>query len=669
MAVDAKGAARANALVLLDADPASLVGLDVASLVADDSFILATVDSKLARPARPTEVVRSHSAEPSMTEVLATAASQGAAWVIMRRDVAPPDRLLSELLLGAGKVTGENLPGFGVLLTAGQMSQIRRILAVVHPADRPMSGLLSYCAEVVAERSAAVIDVLVLGTPGVELSTESAEDNLVVAREQELYEEARQNAAEAGIEVNWITVGEVSDPWVVIADHLDREQYDLVIDDLGDVSIGGALRSGISLEQALGPGGVGEIPLLLLQNTDLPILLVVDGIRLGLISSRLLRIGAAAAAALAVMGGGIAHAHVAAPARRAQDAATAEAANVLNKLQQTADEARTQAQRQAKVGTSSRGAAKTTTVKFTRVTAPKGGARKKDVARAKAAKKAAAKHLKAASHHLKVAKASTAKASAGFAAAQKQAARVTDDLTAAQQKYVQTSAAAAQLIADTSGISAVVPGGPSQEEVAAAQQAASVAATQLAALTDAGVAAAEKLAAAQKAQVKASADLTEATTEVATTDAAFEQAKAQTSVYQASYNDYLDSLRQPPVRRGAYHLTARFGQGGGHWSSGHHTGLDFAAPVGTNVYAAESGTVVFSGWAGPYGNHVEIDVGDGVVITYSHLSVNKTHVGEKVQAGEHIGDIGMTGNTTGPHLHFEVKVNGQFRDPFAWLGL
>lgn len=668
MAIDAKGAARANALVLLDAEPASLVGLDSVPLVADDSCLLVTVDSKLARPERPADVVRSHSAEPSMSEVLATAASRGAAWVIMRRDVAPPERLLSELLLGAGKVADENLPGFGVLLTTAQATPVRRILAVIHPADRPVSGLLSYCAEVVAERSGAVIDMLVLGTPGTELSAE-AEDNLVIAREQELYEEARLSAAEAGLEVNWITVGEVSDPWVVILDHLGRAQYDLVIDDLGDVAIGSALRSGISLEQALGPGGVGEIPLLLLRNTELPILLVVDGIRLGMLSSRLLRLGAAAAAALAVMGGGIAHAHTGAnPAGRPEDTASAQAASALNQLKLTADQTKRQAQRRAKVEAASRKASKTT-VKFPKVKPPKGGARKADVTKAKAETKSAAKEVKAASHHLRTAKTSAAKSHTALTASQKHAASATRNLTAAQEHYTEVAAAASQVSLERSGIAAVLPGGASQEDVSAANELVATAAAELTSLTEAGVSAAEDLAAAQTKNAKANAVVADAQSEVAETKAAYQQARATTAVYQASYDDYLDSLRQTPVRSGAYHLTARFGQGGGHWSSGHHTGLDFAAPVGTNVYAAASGTVVKSGWGGAYGNHVEIDVGGGVVITYSHLSVNKVKVGDKVSAGEHIGDVGMTGNTTGPHLHFEVKVNGQFRDPFTWLRL
>lgn len=123
-----------------------------------------------------------------------------------------------------------------------------------------------------------------------------------------------------------------------------------------------------------------------------------------------------------------------------------------------------------------------------------------------------------------------------------------------------------------------------------------------------------------------------------------------------------------PVAPGSYQLTARFGECGARWENC-HTGLDFAASEGTPVRAAAAGTVVFAGRLGPYGNLVRIDHGNGVVTSYAHLRGFAPQVeGATVIAGQMIGEVGTTGNSTGPHLHFEVRVAGQLEDPEVWLG-
>ena len=106
-----------------------------------------------------------------------------------------------------------------------------------------------------------------------------------------------------------------------------------------------------------------------------------------------------------------------------------------------------------------------------------------------------------------------------------------------------------------------------------------------------------------------------------------------------------------------YHLTARFGQSGSLWAST-HTGLDFAAPTGTPVRAATAGTVTSVGWAGAYGNKIEITHPDGSETWYAHLSRTDVRVGSQVGTGALIGAVGATGNVTGPHLHFEVRLGG-----------
>ena len=101
--------------------------------------------------------------------------------------------------------------------------------------------------------------------------------------------------------------------------------------------------------------------------------------------------------------------------------------------------------------------------------------------------------------------------------------------------------------------------------------------------------------------------------------------------------------------------------------SGAHTGLDISAPYGTKIKAAAAGTVVFSGYKGAYGNLVAIDHGNGVMTYYGHCSSLKASVGQKVSQGAVIAAVGSTGNSTGNHLHLEIRVNGIAYNPQNYL--
>jgi murein DD-endopeptidase MepM/ murein hydrolase activator NlpD len=98
-----------------------------------------------------------------------------------------------------------------------------------------------------------------------------------------------------------------------------------------------------------------------------------------------------------------------------------------------------------------------------------------------------------------------------------------------------------------------------------------------------------------------------------------------------------------------------------------HQGLDISAPTGTPIVAAGSGTVIFAGTQGGYGLTVMIDHGGGLVTLYAHQSQIIAGQGQSVSAGEVIGLIGSTGNSTGPHLHFETRLNGVAQNPNNYL--
>ncbi|MEU1082129.1 M23 family metallopeptidase [Streptomyces sp. NPDC005908] len=127
--------------------------------------------------------------------------------------------------------------------------------------------------------------------------------------------------------------------------------------------------------------------------------------------------------------------------------------------------------------------------------------------------------------------------------------------------------------------------------------------------------------------------------------------------------------KQYALPTSSYTITSTFGQAGAYWSSGYHTGLDFAAPTGTLIKAVHTGTITSAGWDGSYGYKTVLTLDDGTEIWYAHQSSINVSVGQKVNTGDVIGRVGATGNVTGAHLHLEVHTGGSSSgiDPAAWL--
>ncbi len=115
---------------------------------------------------------------------------------------------------------------------------------------------------------------------------------------------------------------------------------------------------------------------------------------------------------------------------------------------------------------------------------------------------------------------------------------------------------------------------------------------------------------------------------------------------------------------GKFTITSRFGT---RWGGEFHSGVDLAAPTGTRISAADGGTVVYAGYNGAYGNVIRIDHGGGIMTVYAHCSAILVKNGERVYQGQQIGKVGSTGRSTGPHCHFEVRVNGKAKNPLSYL--
>ncbi|MER5749587.1 M23 family metallopeptidase [Streptomyces sp. NPDC002088] len=180
-----------------------------------------------------------------------------------------------------------------------------------------------------------------------------------------------------------------------------------------------------------------------------------------------------------------------------------------------------------------------------------------------------------------------------------------------------------------------------------------------------------KAAAAEAAAAeKAAADAAAKAEQEAEAKAAAAKKKAEEEAAKKAEAERLAELaKQYTLPTSSYTITSTFGEAGSMWSSGYHTGLDFAAPTGTLIKAIHSGTITEAGWAGSYGYRTILTLDDGTELWFCHQSSISVSVGQKVTTGDVIGRVGATGNVTGPHLHLEVHPGGSADgiDPMAWL--
>lgn len=152
----------------------------------------------------------------------------------------------------------------------------------------------------------------------------------------------------------------------------------------------------------------------------------------------------------------------------------------------------------------------------------------------------------------------------------------------------------------------------------------------------------------------------------------FERQLYRINVERAQINRLQDKLHVVPYRKpvvGALDLSSGFGYRSDPFLGrpAMHSGLDFRGDTGDPVRATAAGTVDSAGWSGGYGRMIEIDHGNGLSTRYGHLSEIKVKAGERIQPGQVIGAIGSTGRSTGPHLHYETRINGTAVNPQKFL--
>ncbi|RPE34064.1 M23 family metallopeptidase [Kitasatospora cineracea] len=241
------------------------------------------------------------------------------------------------------------------------------------------------------------------------------------------------------------------------------------------------------------------------------------------------------------------------------------------------------------------------------------------------------------------------------------------ELQAAGQDTEQEQAAAAaaqqQAVDQAAAEQAAAAQAAAQQQAAEQQAAAEKAAAEKAA---ADQAAAEQAAAAQAAAQQQAAEQQAAAEKAAAEKAAADQAAAeQAAAAQAAAAKPSWSSPAPGAAiSNPYHKTNAA------YAAGYHTGTDFAVSVGTPVLAVGDATVVSAGYAGAYGNQIVLKLSDGRFAQYAHLSQLGVKAGQHVGAGDQVGKSGNTGNSHGPHLHFEIRTANQYAkviDPVGYL--
>ena len=242
-------------------------------------------------------------ADLNLRDVFAAAVSNETNWITVRRGWLDSADLLGQALEATGKNATKNITGFALMVGVPESGSVDRILAVVDRRDGQPSGLLVLAAVASAQATGAQLDVLVLPRDGEDLAASgSAGEILQVKRDKDLYDMAVRRAADAGVRANWIMSEPGADARQVVLDTLRQGDYDVFIDDLGAVRLGGRMGRGRRIARALADSGPGGLTRAVLDETDVSVVVVLDGVRMGVVSPQVATAGLGALLAFGVVG-------------------------------------------------------------------------------------------------------------------------------------------------------------------------------------------------------------------------------------------------------------------------------------------------------------------------------------------------------------------------------
>lgn len=666
-------------IVVDDGSPAA-ESLVKSSEPLGNRVVVRATDGK-ARPEVEEVVVKRR--KLTLDRAVAEAKDRGLLWVLMPRELQHPRKLLGHILRAEGVNSSEEVPGLAALMaTPGRDRRYRNIMVVVDVRDEISSGLTVRAATGLAITTGANIDVALLGVDrNADLSShERRAAAWKLGRQRDVLMGALEAARHHGIVArDFIPLGFPEDDGQAVMDMIAVGNYDAVIQDLGDVDLGSVRRRKALKNLFSADGGAGRLPLRVLTDAPCDVVLVVDDVRIGRLQAGLLKTGAMGAMAVGTLGVAVPASAAPASAAAASTASTsyvsAGDANAEKAEADTNKSEKDKGEKNKADKNKKNKKNKTEDIKVPEdVTREQVEKKEAAAANAAAAKEQAKADLDAAQKEAKALNKETKHISEAVSSTQMYEEQASYVATQAESEVAEAEQFLADTEASASGLSGVL-GGASEEDVAQAEDELYQAEQELQSAEALEDAAHQEASEAYKEYQKFIEDVEEAnqTATQAEKDLAKAKEKAANTSAEADAYAKVYEENNKTVRPATGEQTSPYGYRV-HPISGVqklHTGMDFAVGDG-QIYAAADGTVTYAGFdSGGYGNLVKVDHGtiDGhsVETWYAHQSDLEVSVGDEVSAGEDIGNIGTTGSSTGLHLHFELRVDGEPVDPAPYL--
>lgn len=555
-----------------------------------------------------------------------------------------PVTVIADYLAEARHALSEDFPGF-VLIGTVPGVRYRRIAIVADVRAPVTTGVLALTGVGLACHLGTSLDVLLLGADRDDppQTWHDVEQLLQIRAGAGNLEKALEVADEHGLTVNWVALGESGQRDQLVLDAVVDGGYDLVFDDLEPMDVGPIIGRRNRVKRQLLEGQT-DTAYRLLRDAPCDVGIVVDAVTMNLMPGGALAAGAAAALSLGMVGTSIQ------PSETPTEAAMVQ---TVESGASPAGDAVAEAEAQAVEAPPAEAAAPVISTPAPPIDALAGRISAQEYGEYRATFGNAEAEASAAQAELHARAGQQAAAEQTVVMAQSDLALVRSDAASAQateksaEDRLKYSKSGKDRLTDEEEARAL--GSLNQAKRAVERQQARVA------QAEAALAAARQSAA-----------------DAATAVAAQQPVVDAHNANLANWNNFLSTAdaRTPKVVSPlpGHGITTGYGVAGGRWSSGRHTGIDFAAPSGTAVVAAADGVVTFAGRNGPYGNQIKVQHSDGTTTAYAHLSSISVSAGQHVGAGQRIGGVGSTGNSTGPHLHFEVlDSGGGFLNPQSWL--